>query len=163
MEYANIELNLTWKKKMLFSGIFVQENRLHAIMDRYLREMSCKQWLVMVASDVYDTPPDLTSLAKLLGCSRQNIKKLASSLETLAYASLISSPKDGRSLCVQITDKGKVIIKNSKNLEEKVHQSLFRDFSEQDIEEYYRLSGKMMKGFDYLEDCFRELKEHGEM
>lgn len=163
MEYDNTELSMTWKKKLLFGGIFVQENRLHAIMDRYLREMSCKQWLVMVIADAYNTLPDLTSLAKTLGCSRQNIKKLASSLEKLGYVSLIPSPTDGRSLCVQVTDKGKVIINNSKNLEETVHQSLFRDFSEQDIEDYLRLSGKLMKGFGYLEDCFRERKEQGRM
>ena len=60
-------------------------------------------------------------------------------------------------------EKGKHIIVNRKNLEEKVHQSLFKDFTEQDIEDYYRLSAKMMNGFGYLEECFRELSERGEM
>lgn len=158
-----MELDMTWKKKLLFSSIFVQENKLHAIMDRYLKEMSCKQWLVMVTSDVFDAPPDLSTLARVMGCSRQNIKQLALSLEKLGYVSLVPSEKDARSLCVQITEKGKGIIENSKNLETKVHEALFRDFTEQDIEDYFRLSGKMTKGFDYLESCFRELRENGEM
>lgn len=163
MENGSSPLDAKWKKKLLFAGVFVQENRLHAIMDRYLKETSCKQWLVMVAADAFDTPPALSSLAKTLGCSRQNIKKLAASLEKLGYARLVPSEHDGRSLCVQITDSGKEIIGNSKNLEETVHESLFGDFSEQEVEEYYRLSGKLMKGFDRLEDCFRELRERGEM
>ena len=163
MEYGKNEIDLRWKKKLLFSGVFVQENRLHAIMDRYLKEITSKQWLVMVVADAYDNPPDLSTLAKMLGCSRQNIKKLALSLEKLGFANLIPSESDGRSLCVQISEKGKQIIVNSKNLEEKVHQSLFKDFTDQDIEDYFRLSAKMMDGFGYLEECFRELTERGEL
>ena len=157
------EIDIIWKKKLLFSGVFVQENRLHAIMDRYLQEITCKQWLVMIVADAYDAPPDLSTLAKMLGCTRQNIKKLAASLEKAGYVVLEPSEKDGRSLCVRITENGRKIIDNSKNLEEKVHGSLFRDFTDIEIEEYFRLSCKMMKGFGYLEDCFREMKENGEM
>lgn len=157
------EIDILWKKKLLFSGVFVQENLLHAIIDRYLKEITCKQWLVMVVADAYDAPPDLSTLAKMLGCTRQNIKKLAVSLEKAGYVALNPSEKDGRSLCVEITDRGKEIIENSKNLEKKVHGSLFRDFTDREIEEYFRLSGKMMKGFGYLENCFREMKENGKM
>ena len=157
------DIDIIWKKKLLFSGVFVQENRLHAIMDRYLKEITCKQWLVMVVADAFDAPPDLSTAAKMLGCSRQNIKKLAVSLEKAGYVVLEPSEKDGRSLCVWITEKGKKIIENSKKMEEKVHRSLFRDFTEREIEEYFRLSGKMMNGLGYLEECFREMKENGEM
>lgn len=157
------EIDIIWKKKLLFSGVFVQENRLHAIMDRYLKEVTCKQWLVMIVADAYDAPPDLSTLAKMLGCTRQNIKKLAVSLERAGYVVLEPSEKDRRSLCVRITENGRKIIDNSKNLEEKVHGSLFRDFTDSEIVEYFRLSCKMMKGFGYLEDCFREMKENGEM
>lgn len=163
MSNSKNDISLTWKKKLLFSGVFVQENRLHAIMDRYLKEITCKQWLVMVVADSYDTPPDLSTLGRMLGCSRQNIKKLALSMEKLGLAKLIPSKTDGRSLCVEISNKGKQIIANSQKLEKKVYQALFKDFTKQDIEEYYRLSAKMMNGFDYLEKCFRDLSEHGEM
>lgn len=157
------EIDIVWKKKLLFSGVFVQENRLHAIMDRYLKGITCKQWLVMVVADAYDAPPDLSTLAKMLGCTRQNIKKLAASLEKAGYVVLEPSEKDGRSLCVRIAENGRKIIDNSKNLEEKVHGSLFRDFTDSEIVEYFRLSCKMMKGFGYLEEFFREMKENGEM
>ena len=157
------EIDIVWKKKLLFSGVFVQENRLHAIMDRYLKGITCKQWLVMVVADAYDAPPDLSTLAKMLGCTRQNIKKLAASIEKAGYVVLEPSEKDGRSLCVRIAENGRKIIDNSKNLEEKVHGSLFRDFTDSEIVEYFRLSCKMMKGFGYLEEFFREMKENGEM
>ena len=71
------EMELLWKKKLLFSGVFVQENRLHAILDRNLNGITTKQWLLLVVSSSLPNPPDLTTLGKILGCSRQNIKKLA--------------------------------------------------------------------------------------
>ena len=37
------EMELHWKKKLLFSGVFMQENRLHAIQDRNLNGMTTKQ------------------------------------------------------------------------------------------------------------------------
>lgn len=162
MEDRRSEVSTGWKKKLLFAGVFVQENRLHAILDRNLKEMTAKQWLLLVVADAFDAPPDLTQLARVLGCSRQNIKKLAASLEKAGYVTLRGGAGDGRSLCVEITDRGKVVIGNSRDLEDKVHGALFRDFSGDEIDEYFRLSGKMMNGFGYLEALFREvLRDEG--
>lgn len=156
------EMELLWKKKLLFSGVFVQENRLHAILDRNLNGITTKQWLLLVVSSSLPNPPDLTTLGKILGCSRQNIKKLALSLEKDGLLTLSPSTSDKRSLCVSILDKGKTIIEDSKEMEDKVYGSLFKDFSEEDISEYFKLSEKFSKGIGYLEECFIALKEKGE-
>ena len=157
------EMELLWKKKLLFSGVFVQENRLHAILDRNLNGITTKQWLLLVVSSSLPNPPDLTTLGKILGCSRQNIKKLALSLEKEGFIKLTPSYCDKRSLCVSILDKGKTIIEDSKEMEYKVYGSLFRDFSEEDISEYFKLSEKFSKGIGYLEECFISLKEKEEI
>ena len=157
------EMELLWKKKLLFSGVFVQENRLHAILDRNLNGITTKQWLLLVVSSSLPNPPDLTTLGKILGCSRQNIKKLALSLEKEGFIKLTPSSCDKRSLWVSILDKGKTIIEDSKEMEDKVYGSLFRDFSEDDISEYFKLSEKFSKGIGYLEECFIALKEKGEI
>ena len=157
------EMELLWKKKLLFSGVFVQENRLHAILDRNLNGITTKQWLLLVVSSSLPNPPDLTTLGKILGCSRQNIKKLALSLEKEGFIKLTPSLSDKRSLWVSILDKGKTIIEDSKEMEDKVYGSLFRDFSEDDISEYFKLSEKFSKGIGYLEECFIALKEKGEI
>lgn len=87
MDYENRGTSLQWKKNLLFSGIFIQENLLHTIFDRY-NEMSCKQWLLMVVCKGFDVEPDLSTLAKAMGCSRQNVKKLALHLEKDGYVEL---------------------------------------------------------------------------
>ena len=158
MKYTKDDIDLTWKKKLLLSGVFIQKNRLHAIMDRYLKEVTGKQLLLMVVTDAYDVPPDLSTLAKHLECSRQNIKKLAVSLEKSGMVNLKPSESDRRSLCVEITEKGKLIIEHGNDLIGKVNEAVFREFSEQDIEDYCRLSAKMMNGFDYLEELLQAIE-----
>ena len=158
MKYTKDDIDLTWKKKLLLSGVFIQKNRLHAIMDRYLKEVTGKQLFLMVVTDAYDVPPDLSTLAKHLECSRQNIKKLAVSLEKSGMVNLKPSESDRRSLCVEITEKGKLIIEHSNDLIGKVNEAVFREFSEQDIEDYFRLSAKMMNGFDHLEELLQSIE-----
>ena len=90
MEYEKMGINLQWKKNLLFAGVFIQENLLHSVFDRY-NEMSCKQWLLMSVLKAFDTPPDLSTVAKAMGCSRQNVKQLARPLEQEGYIRLEKS------------------------------------------------------------------------
>ena len=147
--------DLRWKKNLLFAGVFIQENRLHAVYDRY-NEMSCKQWLLMVVCNAFDTPPDLSTLAEAMGCSRQNVKKLALALERDGYVTLEKSPEDARALCVKKTEKGLTFTEENTKLGEKALDAMFCEFTEEEITQYYELSKKMMHGIDYLETFFRE-------
>lgn len=147
--------DLRWKKNLLFAGVFIQENRLHAVYDRY-NETSCKQWLLMAVCNAFETPPDLSALADAMGCSRQNVKKLAFHLERDGYVTLEKSPSDARALCVKKTEKGLQFSKKNTELGNKVLDTVYREFTEEEIEQYYRLSIKLMHGIDYLEEFFQE-------
>lgn len=152
--------DLRWKKNLLFAGIFIQENKLHAVYDRY-NDMSCKQWLLMAVCNAFDTPPDLSTLAEAMGCSRQNVKKLALHLEKDGYITLEKSPKDARALCVKKTAKGLEFSKQSTKLGDEVHDAIFREFTEEEISRYYELSVKMMHGIEHLEEFFKEYDKTG--
>lgn len=146
--------DLSWMKNLLFAGVFIQENRLHAIYDRY-NEMSCKQWLLMAVCRAFDEPPDLSALAEAMGCSRQNVKKLALNLEKEGYVTLEKSSVDGRALCVRKTEKGLQFTRDNTELGAKVHDAIFKEFTEEEISQYYQLSIKMMHGINHLEEFFK--------
>ena len=156
--YETLGKEPSWVKKLLFAGVFIQENKLHAIFDRYSKIPS-KQWLLMAVSTSFDETPDLTMLAKAMGCSRQNVKKLAMQLEKNGYVKLEKSSKDARSLCVRVSEKGKVFAKEMVDITDQVHQALFSEFNDDEINEYYRLSIKLMHGIDHLEMFFQNQKE----
>lgn len=160
--YETMGKSLRWMKNLLFAGVFIQENRLHAVYDRY-NEMSCKQWLLMAVCNAFPEPPDLSSLAESMGCSRQNVKKLALALEKDGYVTLEKSQKDGRSLLVKKTEKGLAFSKHNTELGEGVHAAVFQEFSEEEIAEYYRLSVKLMHGIDYLEEFFKEREKEKQL
>ncbi len=157
-KYENMGTDIRWMKNLLFAGVFIQENRLHAVYDRY-NQMSSKQWLLMVVSNAFETPPDLSTLAEAMGCSRQNVKKLAMNLEKDGYITLEKSEKDARSLCVKKTTKGIQFSKDNTELGTLVHQAVFKEFSEAEIRQYYQLSIKMMNGIEHLEAFFKERKK----
>jgi len=158
MDYESRGTDLRWKKNLLFAGIFIQENLLHTVFDRY-NEMPSKQWLLMSVCKAFKAPPDLSTLAKAMGCSRQNVKKLALSLEKNGYISLEKSEKDARSLCVSITKKGKEFNEKNGQIGKFVHEAVFKEFSEEEIEKYYELSVKMMHGIGHLEEYFKGERE----
>ena len=140
-----------WVKKLLFAGVFIQENKLHAIFDRY-NEMTSKQWLLMATMTSFTDAPDLSMLAKVMGCSRQNVKKLI----------LEKSPKDARSLCVVMSKQGLRFRKDMEELTDEVHQALFSEFSNEEITQYYQLSIKLMHGIDHLEVFFKNRQKGAE-
>lgn len=129
MEYEKMGKSLQWKKNLLFAGVFIQENLLHSIFDRY-NDMSCKQWLLMAVLKAFDTPPDLSAVAKAMGCSRQNVKQLACPLEKEGYIRLEKSEKDARSLCISYTEKGRQFSKENTEKGKFVHEAVFSEFTE---------------------------------
>lgn len=109
MEYEKMGKNLQWKKNLLFAGVFIQENLLHSVFDRY-NEMSCKQWLLMSVLKAFDTPPDLSTVAKAMGCSRQNVKQLARPLETQGVCAFLILKRAGNS-AKRIQQRGNLFMK----------------------------------------------------
>jgi len=98
----------------------------------------------------------------VMGCSRQNVKKLALSLEKQGYVILEKSPKDARSLCVVMSKQGLRFRKDMEELTDEVHQALFSEFSNEEITQYYQLSIKLMHGIDHLEVFFKNRQKGAE-
>ena len=91
-----------------------------------------------------------------MGCSRQNIKKLALQLEKKGYILLLKSKSDARSICVEITEKGVEFNRKNTAMAESIHNALFKYFSDEDIDKYFELSLKMIQGIENLECYFKE-------
>lgn len=144
------------RKNLIFSSVFILENMLHSVVDRN-SEISSKQWLVLTCAKIFPTPPDLTMFGNALGCSRQNIKKLALQLEKDGYIRLVKSETDARRTCIEITEKGKAFNEKNTQISEMVHEQLFSEFTPEDIEKYYELSVKMMHGIRRLDQYFEEV------
>lgn len=97
-----------------------------------------------------EIPLTLTQLGNLLGCSRQNIKKIAESLMKKGYITFVKSSQDSRATCIRITQKANDFYENDFAKYQKDLKYLFDVYSSQEIEALFTLLSKMYSGIENL-------------
>ena len=65
------------QRKAIFSTLFIAGNKLQTLFDNRIPEVSLKQFMLLSIVRQSKEQLTFTQLGNLLGCSRQNIKKLA--------------------------------------------------------------------------------------
>ena len=95
--------NLT-QRQYIFGALFVFANKLQLIGDRLDPNITMKQWLlVAVLSQFGEKAPTISELAAFMGCSRQNVKKLAGRLSEKGLLQLQKDQKDSRQTRLRLT------------------------------------------------------------
>ena len=77
------------QRKAIFSQLMIAATRLQTVFDQEIPQITLKQFMLLTIVRQSDSELTLTEAGKLLGCSRQNVKKLAEALV------------DGRSLRIE--------------------------------------------------------------
>jgi DNA-binding MarR family transcriptional regulator len=93
---------------VLFGNLFLLANKLQVVSDQYLEkdDYTTKQWFLVAAINQFsDTPPTLSEVSELIGCSRQNVKQMAIKLETKGLLKIVRDEQDTRSYRLVLTDK----------------------------------------------------------
>ncbi len=139
----------------IFSSIFVLQNRMQTAGEKIQTQISMKQWLLLAMTACCPEPRTLTGIGNLMGCSRQNIKKLALVLEKKGFVRLL--PGGNNSVCIELTDK---VGQYAKEMEERHLQYLkllFSSFNEDEIKLLFRLYAKLFAGMERVEKYAEEL------
>lgn len=143
------------RMQAIFSSIFVLQNRMQTAGEKLQTQISMKQWLLLVMTACCPEPRTLTNVGNFIGCSRQNIKKLALALEKKGFVRLLSGGNN--SVCIELTDK---VDQYAQEMGERHLQSLkllFLDFTEEEIEQLFRLYAKLFAGMERIEKYAEEL------
>lgn len=151
--------DLLWKKRLIFSAIFIEANKLQTVFDRNDGDVSSKQWLLLAIASSFPEPPTLTAVGELMGCSRQNVKKIAVILEKKGYIVLNHDLKDKRSLCIEMTEKHAKLSAEMENETDDVMKQLFGEFSDEQISEFFDGMLKLSKGIDALGSYFERTRK----
>ena len=138
----------------IFSSIFVLQNRLQSAGDKLQTEISMKQWLLLAMTEVCPEPRTLTRIGALMGCSRQNVKKLAQALAQNAFVQLERGA--GNAVEVVLTERAAQYIDATADQNAEALAMLFADLSEAEIAELFRLYRKLYAGMTRLEAYARE-------
>ncbi len=145
------------REQAIFTSLFVIQNRLQTACEKIQNELSMKQWHLLTIVSVCPTPHTLTNIGRMMGCSRQNVKKLVSILEAKDYIEIVKG--NNNSVCIELTDKVNEYSNEIGFKQIKILELLFKDFSEEETKLFFNMIKKMYSGLKRIEEYVGEDNE----
>lgn len=139
------------KMKAIFSTLFIAGNRLQTLFDEEIPEITLKQFMLLTMVRQSDTELTLTHAGRLLGCSRQNIKKLASTLERKGYVKIGQSTSDSRAASIKATEQLHRYFQDTFAAYETQLYTLFSVYDAKELNQLFSLIMKLYEGIDQME------------
>lgn len=139
------------QRKAIFSTLFIAGNKLQTLFDNHIPEVSLKQFMLLSIIRQSKEHLTFTQLGNLLGCSRQNIKKLADVLMKKGFITIQQSPYDTRAMCICPTEKVNGYFTNDFLEYQEKLKYLFEVYTDQEIETLFALLSKLYAGIENLE------------
>lgn len=140
----------------VFSSIFILQNRMQTAGEKLQTEISMKQWLLLAMTACCPEPRTLTNVGSLMGCSRQNVKKLVSALEKKGFVRLKAGSNNA--VLIELTERVDEYSMEIGERHMKTLQLLFADFSEEEIEQLFMLYKKLYAGIERVEHYVEEFE-----
>lgn len=137
--------------KAIFSSLFIATNKIQTLFDNHIPYVSLKQFMLLSVIGQTNENLTFTQLGNLLGCSRQNIKKLAEALEKKGFITISQSPNDTRALCITPTKKVEEFFTKDFLDYQNELKYLFEVYSAKEIKNLFVLLTKLYKGIENLQ------------
>lgn len=137
-------LNMIDAKYALFGFFFAFHNRLQTAGDAFYEEITCKQFFLLACMNLFnDTAPTANDLAKVMGCSRQNVKEILTSLEKKELVSFAPCETDKRKRIVVLTEKAEKLAAKYREKETEFLTRLYDGVTDQEIKNAYVFLSKL--------------------
>ena len=153
--FEQFNCDTTHRMQAIFSSIFVLQNRMQTAGEKLQTKISMKQWLLLAMTACCPEPRTLTNIGNLMGCSRQNVKKLALALEKKGFVHLQLSSNN--SVLVELTEDVQRYAEEIGERQMKALSLLFSDFSEEEIGQLFFLYSKLYTGLERVENYAEEI------
>ena len=150
------------QKKAIFSTLFIAGNKLQTLFDNHIPKVSLKQFMLLSIIRQSKEPLSFTQIGHLLGCSRQNIKKIADILMKKEFITIQQSPLDTRAMCICPTEKVNDFFINEFSEYQEELNYLFEVYTDKEIETLFTLLSKLYAGIENLDKRVSKAKKTGE-
>lgn len=146
-------LQMMEHKYALFGLFFAFHNRLQATGDTFYEEITCKQFFLMACMNIFkEEAPTMNDLSKVMGCSRQNVKQIVSSLEKKGFIELRVSETDKRKQQIYLTKKSFEMAEKYRIKETEFIDRMFRGVTEEEVDVVYGIISKIEVNLKNMED-----------
>jgi DNA-binding MarR family transcriptional regulator len=140
-------------KYVVFAFIFMLSNQLQVIGDSFFKEVSTKQWFVLLVLDIMNGYiPTLNELSEAVGSSHQNVKQLVLKLEQRGYVELTKDETDARRLRIKPTPKCAELHAAYHEKNEIFMSKLFNGFQEEELSIAKKVLGSMREALERMKN-----------
>lgn len=132
----NLGVNMTRKEQQqfIFGSIFLLSNRFQTAGDGVLKEITLKQFLLLIVIENIDkSNPSLNNIAREMGTTRQNIKKMIDILCAKGLVKAVRLENDKRNLSVSLTEKAYSFFKKYDKAGSEFLDQLFEGIPEENL------------------------------
>lgn len=97
------------KRLIAYVNIFICANRLQALMDKGMEDITAKQWLALTVMEVFPEPPTLKELSEISGVTHQSMRQIVDRLAERGLLKIVPDEKDRRAIRLVKTSAAKRI------------------------------------------------------
>lgn len=143
------------QRLIAYVNIFICANRLQAIMDSGLEDITAKQWLAITMIDAFPEPPTLKQISELSGVTHQSMRQIVDRLADKGFLEVVPDKKDKRAIRLVKTEAANHIRTKKAGQNEQFVYKLFDCLDEEELTVYCRALAKLC-------DRLNELKEEND-
>lgn len=133
-------------KAYIFGSIFTLSNKLQILGDKFDRNLTVKQWLLLAGiCKSRNDMPTISEVAGLIGNSRQNVKKMVLILEKEGFVTIEKNSNDARAQKIRLTKKCLDYLLQREKRELKFLEQLFEGFQSIEIKDLANGISKLEK------------------
>lgn len=144
-------------EQFVIGAISILSNRYSRFADSLHTDITFKQWyLMMMISRMDEDAKNVRDIAEYTGTSRQNVKKMLSSLEVKGYVTCKRSATDGRALDIELTKKARKYFSEGGAEAERKLDELFDPVSDKELQVIVASITTLMECLDELEEASEE-------
>ncbi|MHB9928069.1 MarR family winged helix-turn-helix transcriptional regulator [Clostridium botulinum] len=143
------------KRYHVFGMLFLLSNKLEALGNNFLVELTTKQWFFMlILMNFFKEPPTLSELALEMGTSHQNAKQIAIKLEEKGFLVVKKDTKDKRVLRLTPTNKIEKYVKLRKDKDHFFIEKFFNVLTKEEVKNIYESFTKLLDNIKVIENKF---------
>lgn len=143
------------KRLIAYVNIFICANRLQAIMDSGLEDITAKQWLAITMIDAFPEPPTLKQMSELSGVTHQSMRQIVDRLAEKGFIEVVPDMRDKRAIRIVKTELANEIRTKKAGQDQSFVYRLFDCLTEEETAAYCSALAKLC-------DRLNELKEEND-
>lgn len=118
---------------LMYGSLSVLDNRIAALQSEEFKDLTMKQHFLLVSIGTFDDSPTLSDVSDLIGCSYQNVKRMAEQLQDKGYLTIRKDEEDRRKLRLVPEEKLMDMTQDKQEVTQQFMDRMYRDISEDDL------------------------------